>query len=53
MLDEYPEKTHPKLKSRARKGIPDSGRGDIWYKLCQAELLDVNYAELCDEEMSE
>ena len=53
MLDEYPSKTHPKLKSRARKGIPDSGWGDIWYKLSQAEIIDSDYAELCDEEVPE
>ena len=30
MLDSYPDKTHSKLKSRARKGIPDSVRGYAW-----------------------
>ncbi len=30
MLEEYPEKKHPKLKSRARKGIPDAIRGYAW-----------------------
>ncbi len=30
MLEEYPEKLHPKLKLRARKGIPDSIRGYAW-----------------------
>ena len=30
MLEEYPEKINPKLKKRARKGIPDSIRGYAW-----------------------
>ncbi len=30
MLEEYPEKVHPKLKERCRKGIPDSIRGYAW-----------------------
>jgi hypothetical protein len=35
MLEEYPEKKHPKLKSRARKGIPDAIRGYAWQILIQ------------------
>lgn len=30
MLEDYPDKLHPKLKLRARKGIPDSIRGYAW-----------------------
>ena len=30
MLEEFPDKKHPKLKSRARKGMPDSIRGYAW-----------------------
>jgi hypothetical protein len=30
MLDVYPEKKIIKLKTRARKGIPDSIRGFAW-----------------------
>ena len=30
MLTEYPEKRNPKLKERARKGIPDAMRGYAW-----------------------
>lgn len=30
MLEEYPEKKSPKMKSRARKGIPDALRGYAW-----------------------
>ena len=30
MLDKYPFKVHSKLKSRGRKGIPDSFRGYAW-----------------------
>lgn len=33
MLEEYPEKQHPKIKSRARKGIPDAIRGYAWQVL--------------------
>jgi hypothetical protein len=33
MLEEYPEKKHPKLKTRARKGIPDAIRGYAWQML--------------------
>lgn len=35
MLEEYPEKKDPKLKSRARKGIPDAIRGYAWQILIQ------------------
>jgi hypothetical protein len=30
MLEDYPEKKNSKLKSRARKGIPDAIRGYAW-----------------------
>lgn len=30
MLEDYPEKKHPKLKDRARKGMPDAIRGYAW-----------------------
>ena len=33
MLSEYPEKKAPKLKSRARKGMPDAIRGYAWQLL--------------------
>jgi hypothetical protein len=36
MLDSYPEKKFPKLKTRARKGIPDSIRGFAWQILSQS-----------------
>ena len=35
MLEDYPEKKIPKLKSRARKGIPDAIRGYAWTILIQ------------------
>ncbi len=35
MLEEYPEKKNGKLKSRARKGIPDAIRGYAWKILIQ------------------
>jgi hypothetical protein len=35
MLEMYPEKKSPKLKSRARKGIPDALRGYAWQILIQ------------------
>ena len=41
MLEEYPEKKNPKLKTRARKGIPDAMRGYAWQVLIQgAKHLD-------------
>jgi NAD-specific glutamate dehydrogenase len=41
MLDEYPEKKNAKLKTRARKGIPDALRGYAWQVLIQgAKYLD-------------
>jgi len=36
MLDKYPFKVHAKLKSRGRKGIPDSFRGFAWCLLTDA-----------------
>lgn len=33
MLDEYPDKKNVKLKSRARKGMPDAIRGFAWQLL--------------------
>lgn len=42
MLEEYPEKQHPKIKSRARKGIPDAIRGYAWQVLMQGpKYLDI------------
>ena len=35
MLEDYPDKKIPKLKSRARKGIPDAIRGYAWSILNQ------------------
>ncbi len=35
MLEEYPEKKDPKMKSRARKGIPDAIRGYAWQVMIQ------------------
>ena len=35
MLEDYPEKPNKKLKSRARKGIPDAIRGYAWTILIQ------------------
>lgn len=35
MLEDYPEKKNSKLKSRARKGIPDAIRGYAWTILIQ------------------
>lgn len=40
MLESYPFKVHNKLKSRGRKGIPDSFRGYAW-----CLLSDVNSAK--------
>ena len=38
MLEDYPAKVHFKLKKRARKGIPDSYRGQAWKILTGADL---------------
>jgi hypothetical protein len=35
MLDKYPFKIHSKLRSRGRKGIPDSFRGYAWCLLTE------------------
>ena len=35
-MDQYPMKVHKKLKSRGRKGIPDSYRGYAWCLLTDA-----------------
>lgn len=35
MLDAFPENKNNKLKSRARKGIPDAFRGYAWQALSQ------------------
>lgn len=37
MLEEYPEKNSSKMKSRARKGIPDAIRGYAWQVLIQGQ----------------
>lgn len=39
MLLEYPMKKHKKLKSWARKGIPQSIRGDVWFTLSRSQEL--------------
>ena len=39
MLEDYPEKVHKKLKSRARKGIPDSYRSNAWRILTCSKIL--------------
>lgn len=39
MLDKYPFKVHAKLKSRGRKGIPDSFRGFAWCLLTDAHSV--------------
>ena len=36
MLDVFPDKKSAKLKTRARKGIPDSIRGFAWQILSQS-----------------
>jgi len=41
MLEDFPRKVHSKLKSRARKGIPDSFRGTAWKSLaCIDEIKE-------------
>lgn len=37
MLDAYPEKKNAKIKTRGRKGIPDSMRGYAWQILSQSQ----------------
>ena len=37
MLKDYPAKQHKKLKSRARKGIPDCFRGYAWCMLTDSQ----------------
>jgi hypothetical protein len=45
MLANFPNSQHSKskpsltnsVKTRARKGIPSSARGEIWLKLCRPE----------------
>lgn len=54
MLEDYPEKVHAKIKSRARKGIPDAFRGTAWKTLAwiqeiKEENKDVNYYDLVKE----
>lgn len=39
MMATYPAKKHLKLKGRARKGIPNSIWGIMWYKLSQADQI--------------
>ena len=38
MLEVYPEKKDPKLKTRARKGIPEAIRGYAWKMLIQGSV---------------
>jgi hypothetical protein len=54
MLEDYPKKIHSKLKSRARKGIPDSFRGIAWKSLtCIEQMKNENdtlyYNEIIEE----
>ncbi|CAI2366573.1 unnamed protein product [Moneuplotes crassus] len=43
MLEVYPDEVHPKLKSRARKGIPDYYRATAWRVLtCVKRLQEEN-----------
>jgi len=46
MLEDYPKKIHPKLKSRARKGIPDSFRGTAWKSLACIEQMKMEHDTL-------
>ncbi len=39
MLENYPDKLHPKLKLRCRKGIPDCIRGYAWQILIQGDKV--------------
>lgn len=43
MLEDYPKKMHSKLKSRARKGIPDSFRGSAWKSLALVDELKLKH----------
>lgn len=43
MLEDYPKKMHSKLKSRARKGIPDSYRIIAWKTLALVEELKLQH----------
>lgn len=57
MLESYPTKVHPKLKSRARKGIPDSFRATAWKTLAciekvKSEFKDFDYNEKLNEQVS-
>lgn len=36
-----------KIKERIRKGIPDSIRGTVWYKLIRAESYRIKYPNFC------
>lgn len=43
MLEEYPERKHVKIKTRARKGVPDAIRGYAWQMLLQGpKYLDAS-----------
>ena len=44
MLGAYPFKIHSKLKSRGRKGIPDSFRGHAW-----CLLSDINTTKISNK----
>ena len=55
MLEDFPDKIHSKLKSRARKGIPDSFRGIAWKTLAnidktQEENSSIKYLDLIQQE---
>lgn len=39
MLLTFPLKKHSKIVERARKGIPSSIRGEVWFKLSRAQEL--------------
>ena len=39
MLENFPEKVHPKLKQRVRKGLPDCIRGYAWQILIQGDKV--------------
>ena len=54
MLEDYPTKVHSKVKTRARKGIPDAIRGNVWKTLAwiqeiKEENKSVNYYDLVKE----
>lgn len=52
MLINYPQKIHPKIKLRARKGIPTSIWGEVWYWLTKAGELAEKEGKNLYEELS-